>query len=166
MAWDAAMPRILRVMINDLGAAPTYADASLKEVLVVAGFQVSLELDFSQDFVCDPAAQTISPDPTLAASKDDSFVNLTCLKAACILSHGEAVVAARQAIAIKDGSSSVDLRAKFGSLAVLLQKGWCAVYDDQKLEYQAGQTRVAGAAVMGPFRTYAAFANDRGLTFR
>jgi hypothetical protein len=78
------------------------------------------------------------------------------LKAACIIDRGAASIAAKQAIRVHDGNSSIDLRgAMIGKIALLKAGGWCAVYEDAKLEYQTGQVRIAGAAIMSPFRLYA-----------
>lgn len=155
MAWQDDMTELLRVMVNDMEDTPTYTDDRLERVLAVAAFQVLQELRFSFPYVVSLANTTIMPDPTDPASKDESFVNLVALKAACIIDQGSAVVAAQRAIAVKDGGSSVDLRGVFAGKFALLEKGYCAIYKDSKKEYQAGQVRIAGAAVMGPFRLYA-----------
>jgi hypothetical protein len=154
MAWQDEMIIILRTLVSDVTAI-TYSDDTLATTLVVAGRYVSQELVFSQRYACDVVNQAITPDPSVAASRDESFINLTCYKAACFIDRGSAIIAAQQAISVKDGSSSVDLRGILEGKLKLLDKGWCAVYDDAKLEYQAGQVRIAGAAVMGPFRVYA-----------
>lgn len=155
MAWQDTMGEILRSMVDDLDDDNRkFTDERLERVLVVAAFQVSQELEFSQTFVSVFDNTEITPDPTLTATKDDSFTNLTCMKAACIIDRGSAATAASQAIAVKDGTSSIDLRGILGGKLKLLEKGWCAVYDDAKFEYQSGSVRIAGAAVMTPFRLY------------
>lgn len=156
MAWDEEMLTILRVMVNDQ-AESVYSDASLKTTLLVAAFQVNQELDFARDYTVSIMGETISPDPTLDDSRDDSFVNLACLKAACITDRGGAILAARQAIAVKDGASAIDLRGNLqGKLRLLEKGGWCAVYQDAKFEYLTNASKsIAGAAIMTPFRLYA-----------
>lgn len=166
MAWEDDMPEILRVMVNDLEDTPTYSDEKLLRVLVVAAFQVLRELTFAQTYTVNIQNQTISPDPTASATLEESFVNLVTIKAACILDRGSAVTAASRAISVRDGGSAVDLRGVFGANLKLLEKGWCAVYEQEKLAYQAGQTRVAGAAVMTPFRVYASWSGEgRSINF-
>lgn len=155
MAWQTDMTEVLRVLLGDMDDPPTYSDAKLQRVLVVAAFQVLQQLDFSYDFVTSIGEGEITPDPTDEATKDESFTNLVTVKAACIVDQGSAILAAGRAIAVRDGGSSVDLRGVFGAKLQLLQKGWCSVYEDAKLEYQAGQVRVAGAAVLTPFRLFA-----------
>lgn len=154
MAWEDDMLTMLRVLVNDQ-AETTYSESSLLKTLVVAAFQVNQELDFTYDFVVSISNETIQPDPTATATKDESFVNLTCLKAACLIDRGSAMVAANRAIAVRDGSSAIDLRGVIQSKLKLLEKGWCAVYEDAKFEYQKDQHSVAGAIVMTPFRMYA-----------
>lgn len=165
MPWDDDMVTILRVLVNDVDAK-TYSDSSLVKVLLVAAFQVGLEMSFSQQFAVDIGNESISPDPTAVATKDDSFVNLTCLKAACITDRGAAILAAKQAIAVKDGSSAIDLRGNLQGKLKLLEKGWCAVYEDAKMEYLTMQSGgIAGAAVMTPFRLYAQGGYTHGNLF-
>lgn len=156
MAWQDEMRTILRVMINDV-AEVTYTDNSLETILLVGARQVGLEMKFSQNFVSNITSTSITPDPTddVNGTRDDSYINLTCLKAACIIDRGEAKTTANQAINLVDNSSRVDLTETARAKIKLLEKGWCAVYDDAKLEYLSGQSRVAGAAVMTPFRIFA-----------
>ncbi len=161
MAWQVELIEVLRVLVNDLTETPVYSDQTLKRVLLVAGLQLSQELVFSQTYLADVVQAEFTPDPTVTASRDESFINLVCLKAACIIDRGAAATAAKQAIAVKDGSSAIDLRGVSAGKLALLAKGWCAVFEDAKLEYQSGQVRVAGAAVMTPFRT--CVSNGRGM---
>lgn len=156
MAWQTELVEIVRVLTDDLDGPYRLSDAKLVRVLCVAAFQVAREVDFSQTFSVDVSAQSISPDPTLDATKEESFSNLVCLKAACILDRGQAVTAARRCFSVRDGGSSFDNTAQVKAKLALLEKGgWCASYADAKLEYEAGQVRVAGACVMSPFRLYA-----------
>ncbi len=153
MAWEDEMVAILRVLVAD-NDSETYDDDTLEKNICVAAFQVLRELPFSQVFSVSVSDQTLSPDPTVGATKDDSFVNLVTQKAACITDRGSAMKAAGQAIAVKDGASAIDLRSIVESKLKVLKIGWCAVYDDTKLEYQSGAYGIAGACVMTPFRTY------------
>ena len=83
---------------------------------------------------------------------------MVCIKAACLIERGETRKSVGQGIAIRDGSSSIDLRGSMDGRLKLLEKGWCAVYEDTKLEYQASRNgTIAGAAIMTPFRVFAGF---------
>jgi hypothetical protein len=154
MAWDEEMLLVVRVMVNDQ-EAQTYTDDSLLRLILVAAFQVAQELPFPLDYRADVVNETLTPDPTMG-TRDESFINLVCLKAACIADRGAAILAAKQAIAVKDGTSAIDLRGNLQGKLKLLEKGWCAVYTDAKAEYLTTQSGgIAGAAVMTPFRLYA-----------
>ena len=153
MAWQDEMIPILRTLVADT-SGDGYVDATLKQTLAVAAYQVVQQLSFANEYVIRVSTQTISPDPTDDATKDDSFVNLVTQKAACIIDRGSAITAASQAIAVKDGSSAIDLRDVYKGKLSLLKQGWCAVYEDTKLEYQSGAYAIAGACVMTPFRTW------------
>lgn len=176
MAWQTEMVRLVRVMLADMSDPPLYADGRLQELLVATSQLVINELTFSRAYTPDLGSLTISPDPCdrVAGTRDDSYVNLICLKACCILERGEVRSAASQAISIRDGTSAIDLRGAMEGKLKLLDKGWCAVYEDAKLEYQMGQVRVAGACIMGPFRVFAGYSDvgyypsqtDRAAYFR
>lgn len=154
MAWQDEMTAILRTLVGDLDAT-VYTDDRLQQILVVGAFQVLRELSFTTTYSVSVGSVTLSPDPTLTATKDDSFTNLVCLKAAAITDKGSAIQATRRAISVKDGTSAIDLRGPLeGWLSLLEKGGWTAAYEKAKLEYQSGQS-VAGMAVMTPFRTYA-----------
>jgi hypothetical protein len=153
VAWQDDTVTILRVLLNDPDAA-TYSDDSLTKTVLVAAMQVKNELLFAQTYTINLSRDTLSPDPTLDATKDEAFLNLITLKAACIADKGAAALAAVQAIYVKDGASAIDLRERFkAKLALILKGGWCAAYADAKLEHQMGYGGVvAGQAVLTPFR--------------
>lgn len=157
MSWQIEMVTLLRVMINDLGGTQTYDDSRLQQAIAVGAQLIQVEMNFSQLFVPDITVPSITPDPTDRAgnTRDDSFINLCCLKTACIIERGETRKAAGQGIYIKDAGSAIDTRSQVLARLKMLDKNWCAVFDDAKLEYMAGQVRVAGAAIMSPFRLYA-----------
>lgn len=156
MAWDIDAVELLRVLINDLDAEPAYTDERLIRVLVASAFQVMRKAEFSQIFIVDIGRQTITPDPTDStnSTNDEHFVNLMCLKAACIIDTGSAIKAANTAIAGKDLNNTFDLKGVATSTLSLLEKGYCATFDATFNEYLSGDGSVS-AAVMGPFRVYA-----------
>lgn len=146
------MTELLRVMLLDFDSTK-YTDENLTRVLMVAAFQVSQELDFDNDYSVNIVGVDISPDPTDTDTRDDAFINLTCIKAACIIDRGSAAIAASQAISVRDGSSAIDLRGPLQGKLALLKDGWCKVYEDAKYEHQRGDGVIAGIAVTTPFRT-------------
>jgi len=167
LAWQDDGVTILRVLINDISeTAPTNSDDQLEQTLSIAARMVIMDLDFPISYAVDVVNVSITPDPSTGDSKNDSFVNLMAVKAACILDRGGAALSAAQAIMVKDGASQVDLRDVFKAKLALIEKGWCAVYDDMKEEFVYGQTGVTvGAAIIGPFRYFAGYEAPGSLSW-
>jgi len=154
MAWTTEMPRILRHMIDDLGDSPKYSDDRLQELILVAAQHVLSELNFAQTYTVDVDELILSPDPTIRSTREDEFINLTVIKAACILDRAEARRSAGQAIDVSSGSHKISVKGVLQGRISMLDKGWCKVYEDTKLEYQTSNTGIAGAAVLGPYRLF------------
>lgn len=155
--WELEAIEILRNIIDDAACA-VYTDARLRRLLVVAAFQVVQEASFTQTFTVDITAQTITPDPgdTDGNTRDNSLINLMCLKAACIMERGVTGTSAGKAVAGKDGFSSFDLRGVAEARLKLMQVGACKEYEKALADYQSGGSGsdiIAGAAVLSPFRT-------------
>lgn len=161
MAWQTSSIQILRVLINDLDCTPTYDDERLEKVLLVAGYQLKELLDFVNHYTIDINAGTITPDPTDSTTKDDSFVNLMCMKAACIVDRGNASLAAGNALIATEGRSSINLATVAAARQkLLLSGGWCPAYEEAILDYQANSAQTAGAAIMTPFRTMVGYGDS------
>lgn len=157
MAWQEEMTTVLRALIDDLDAT-TYTDDRLETLLTVAAFQVATTVDFPVTYVADPPNQTITPDPTISPNRDDNFINLVTIKAACIIDRGSASRVSGQAIRIKDGTSEIDLRGVPQAKMALLKQGWCATYEGEKTDYLTSQSGyTAGAAVVSPFRVFVGY---------
>lgn len=158
MSWTTETVVILRTMILDLDDSPRFQDSRLEQILLVAAFQVNVEADFTNDYSINIETSTLSPDPTDSGNRDDSFINLMTLKAACILDRGLASLAAGTAIYSKEFNSSLDLRGIAQARLNVLQKGgWCKVYEDALIDHSVNSNQVAGAAILGPFRTLAGY---------
>jgi hypothetical protein len=151
MAWESEIPLMIRHLIDDLGTTPTYTDDRLEELTILAAQLINSEVDLYITYTTDIDNLTLSPDPTVSP-RDDAFISLVALKAACIVDQSEARKAAGQGIAIQDGRSSIDLRSRSASRLTLLKEGWCKEYSRAKLEYQVTQGAMAGHAVLSPFR--------------
>lgn len=162
MSWTTEATEILRNTIDDADDTPVYSDERLHRLLLVAAFQVNLIADFVNDYTVDIETTTLDPDPTSEDDRDDSFVNLMCLKAACILERGKAFRAAGNAGLVKEFSTTVDLQGVAKARAALLAKGgFCPTFQEELETYQLDRTYVAGAAIMGPFRTIVGFNQHR-----
>ncbi len=154
ISWETDCIELLRNLINDVDEPQRFTDDRLTRVLVVAAFQLLRSADFSQTFIVDISQQLISPDPTDrdGGTNDENFVNLMCLKAACIIDSGSAILAAQKAFSVKDMVTQVDLRDVATSTLALLEKGYCADFDEILTDYLSGDGSIS-AAVMSPFRT-------------
>ena len=159
MAWDDDAIEIVRMMTDDYGATARVSDDNLLRALLVAAFQVNREVDLDTSYAINLAAQSITPSP----ATDEAFINLMTIKAACLLDRGAAITAANRAIAVRDGSSSVDLRGiAQARLEIAMRGGFCKAYQEAREDFireQAGIDRTgattAGRAVLTPFRTIA-----------
>jgi hypothetical protein len=149
MIWQDETVALLRALIWDIDeAAYRYTDDQLETVVVAAARYVAGELDFPTDFSCDPVNVRITPDPSADATRDESFVNLAVLKAACLLDRGAASLAAGNAYSARDGGTALDLRDVFKARMALAEKGWCKAYKEAADDYAAGQSGVVvGAGV-------------------
>jgi hypothetical protein len=161
MAWNQEMLIILRHMISDLATPPTYSDSRLIQLLAVAAQFVQEEVgQFQQSYSIDVVNSTITPDPTLTQDgvsvRDDSFMNLTMIKAACIIDGAAARLAAQRSVIMRDADKQIDLHFVSPAVLQVWQKGWCKNYEDTRFEYVAGNSGAAGTAIIGPFRAYAA----------
>ena len=149
MPWQNEMTLIVRHLVNDLDSTNyTFTDDRVEEAVLVSAQLASLEIDFENAYTIDVDSSALSPDPTSSSNKDDSFINLVCLKTACLLLGSEVKTNALSAMAIKDGPSSIDTRGIVANLHILHQ-GMCKNYEDATMQYKLNG--VVGPAVLGPY---------------
>jgi len=146
MPWNIDLVLMLRSLIGDLDNTK-FTDERLKQILVCGAYNVVNDADFSETYTVDVAGVTISPDPI--SESDADFTILTVYKSACILLGSEVKTEAANAISIKDGPSSIDLRGVAQNLNIMY-KDLCTKYDDLLSAYQYNNTLV-GQAVLGPY---------------
>lgn len=150
--WQDEMVTMLRYVINDIDGA-TYSDARLETALLIGARYVN-PLFANKYTISLAGSGSLTPDPY--TTNDQAFMNLTTLKTACLISTGEAKISAGQGIAIKDGSSSLDLKGVSSSKAEMM-KSYCEMYEEAKKEYLSGGNGTdgpPGAAVLGPISIY------------
>lgn len=147
MSWQNEMVVILRHLIDDV-CATVYTDPRLEETIIVAAQLVNLEVDFDKVYTIDIDSLILTPDPT-SAVRDNAFINLVVLKAACIILAGEAKANALQAIKIKDGPTEIDTGQRHKALETRVTHV-CEDFTRAKLQYVTGDGRT-GQAVMTPF---------------
>ncbi|MQF98261.1 MAG: hypothetical protein FI729_01850 [SAR202 cluster bacterium] len=150
MSWQGQISTMVRYLVDDID--PTnykYANKRVETTILVAAQFVTLQTDFNNTYTINVEQCTLSPDPTDSDTKDNAFINLTALKAACIMLGSEVRSESGNAISIKDGPSAIDLRGVASTLVTLYQD-LCKKYDQMLLDYRAGSS-VAGQAILGPY---------------
>lgn len=154
--WETELVTLLRLIIDDMDpTAYRYTDERLGIVVINSAVLVLLDLRFQTDYIINLDGGTITPDPAdkAAGTRDDTFLNLTVLRAACFIDTAETRTASKQAIDIQDGSSRISLKGTLDGRLKLLEIGPCAAYTEARDEYRAGN-RSAGQAILGPYRYY------------
>ncbi len=162
--WETEMVTMLRHMIGDLDAPLKYSDSRLQEAIIVAAQLVKSVngVTFVSTYTTDVDSLTLSPDPTETSIRDDAFINLTTMKAACMTDFGVARASGARSISFREGPSSVDLRGPMQTaLAIVKDKGgWCNVFLETLFDYRQFQTTEICHAIMGPFREYSRRGGD------
>jgi|TARA_R110000744_G_scaffold45950_1_gene101856 hypothetical protein len=149
MPWQNEMTIIVRHLVNDLDSTNyTFSDDRLEESILVSSQLSILEIDFEQTYTIEVDTSSLSPDPTNSSNKDDSFINLVSLKTAQMLIGSELKTHSLQAVAMRDGPSSIDLRGIVAGLKIL--------FDDINRRYEEAVTQyklngVVGQAILGPY---------------
>jgi hypothetical protein len=149
MAWNEEMVPMLRGILGDFAETPQYSDDRLEDMLVYAAQLIHEDIPFDLTYTITVRTSTISPDPTTPA-RDDAFINMTVLKAACMLAGAEARLAAKKGISVKDGPSSIDGKG-LAQAAQLFAEDMCKKFQRAVMEYRAGNSK-AGEAIVGPYR--------------
>lgn len=150
MSWQGQMGTIVRYLIDDVNPSNyKYSDHRIETTILVAGQLTQMSVDFGQDYNINVENCKLIPDPTDQDNEDKAFITLVCLRAACIIVGSEIRSESGNAISIKDGPSAIDLRGVTQTLTVLY-KDLCAKFDQQLLEYKAGNS-VNGQSILGPY---------------
>ena len=153
MAWQTEMTIIVRTLINDLEVIPTYSDARIEQVIAVAATYVQQEANLNTSYTIDVSTSSLSPDPT-TPNRNENFIALTCLKAACIIDQSTyRTKAATDGIRASLGSASLQVAGNLSGFKAILDQGPCAMYqqllDDNNI---AGEGAVhVVQAVLSPF---------------
>lgn len=150
MSWQGQLSTVVRYLIDDVDSdSYTFSPHRIETSILVSAQLAVMNIDFANDYTINVETCSLSPDPTETATKDEAFITLVCLKTACIIIGGQIRSESGNAISIKDGPSSIDLRGVTGTLSVLY-KDLCASYEQLLLDYRAGNS-VAGHAILGPY---------------
>lgn len=148
MSWQNEMVRIVRYLIDDIDST-SYDDCRLEETLLVSAQLQSSAIDFNNDYTVDVDNLLLSPDPTETTPKDDWFINIVCVQAACIILNSEAKTLAAQAYLIKDGPSSIEMGGAYRAIKSIA-KDMCCKLSQMIMQYKAGDS-VGGLAILTPY---------------
>lgn len=149
--WDTEMPLILRHIIDDIDDPVKYNDLRLQQLLLASAQLIQSDHPFQNYYSTNIETVTISPDPTVSP-RDDPFINLTILKAACLLSGSKLLKSSFQAMYVREASYSFDSRGVFSGQQ-FTAKTWCDAYNEAKWQY-ISSNMVPGEAIIGPYRTF------------
>ena len=124
MSWQGQMSTIVRHLINDVDATSyKFSTERIETTILVAAQLTTMNVDFNNTYTLNVEQCQLSPDPTDTATLDAAFITLISLRAACIIIGSEIRSESGNAISIKDGPSSIDLRGVTNTLIILIQ-GW------------------------------------------
>jgi hypothetical protein len=144
------MTTIVRHLVNDVDSSSyTFSTDRLETTILVAAQLMIMNVDFNNTYDINVETSTLSPDPTDTDTKDDPFIALACLRAACIIVGSEIRKESGNAISIKDGPSAIDLRGVTSTLIVIYQD-LCKKYEEALLDYRAGNS-VSGQSILVPY---------------
>jgi hypothetical protein len=150
MAWQTEITTIVRYLINDFESPQTYTDAKLQTAVVIASHLMLEDISFPRVYNIDIGATGISPDPT-SDTRDNAFINLAALKAACLVDNWAFRSKLPTAgIAIRTGPESIDTRGVLAAYQFLQQNGACKAFEQAKWEYESGNM-TPGRAILAPF---------------
>lgn len=152
MSWQTEMTTLLRFLVYDLDDVPTYTDEKLQQAITVAAQLLQNEINFRQAYTVNIGGPTISPDPTDSSLlRDDSFINLVTMKAACLIDDWTLRVKLPTAgISMRSGPEALDTRGVASVYQYLKDNGYCKAFEEAKKEYVFGNN-CPGRAILGPF---------------
>lgn len=140
MVWEYEVIEGTRIILGDLDSPFTYADERLERIAIVSAVQVINEMDFDNTYVVDVSKCSITPDPadlTVVNPKDNIFMALVSLKAACLIVNADLKkYATLGGLMVKDGPSSLDTKMLFTN-QLALAKRFAEDYNYLKFNYKS-----------------------------
>lgn len=150
--WQTELIELVRALIFDLSDSPDYTDSELTRVIIAAALNVRASAQFVYNYTIDVSEQSITPDPSATATKDNSFLNLIALRAACFLGISKSRIQIAQAVAVRDDKNLYDFRDVAKHAIVMATKGYCEEYKAALNKYQIDYSGEYARAVLSPFR--------------
>lgn len=149
MSWQTEIPIIVRTLVNDLGDQPVYSDDRVLQVIAVAAKYVQFDVVLEHSYSVDVANPNISPDPT--EDRDEIFISLVSLKAACIIDQSTLrTKAASEGIRAALGPASLSVAGNLEGWKMIIDKGPCAAYDELTSHWDVAQATTA-VGILSPF---------------
>ena len=147
--WQDEMVPMLRIIINDVGAAPTYTDGRLETILVVAAHLIQTEISYSNTYVIKISDTTITPDPYTAG--DTTFMNFTVMKSACLVDQSTfRTEALRAGVKARLGDAVLETMDRLSGFKELLNNGPCQAFEAMKDDFLFGSGDIC-KAILSPF---------------
>jgi hypothetical protein len=149
MSWNTEIPIIIRTLINDLEDPPMYSDERLLQSITVAAKYVQFDVVLQHQYDVNISAGTISPDPT--EDKDEIFIALLSLKAACIVDQSTfRTKAATEGVRAALGPAQLSVAGSLNGWKTILDKGPCALYEELTSHWDV-KDAAAVAVILSPF---------------
>jgi hypothetical protein len=149
MSWQIEIPIIVRTLINDLGDTPVYSDERIQQTIAVAAKYVQFDVVLDHKYNIDVANPNISPDPT--SDRDEIFISLVSLKAACIIDQSALrTKAALEGIRAALGPASLSVAGQSAAWKTIIEHGPCALYEELTSHWDVKEA-TAIRAVLSPF---------------
>jgi hypothetical protein len=148
-SWQLEIPIMVRTLINDLSATPTYSDERLLQIITVAARYVQFDVVLDQSYDINVVVPAITPDPTI--DNDSIFISLVSLKSACIVDQSVLrTKAALEGIRAALGPAQLSVAGSLAGLRMIIEEGPCAAYD-QLVSHWDVKEATAIRAILSPF---------------
>jgi len=149
MSWQNELTVIVRTLINDIEEPYEYSDSRIQQVLAVAAKYVQFDVNLDHVYQVDVTNADISPDPTI--DKDDTFISIVCLKAACIIDQGTfRTKAALEGIRTALGPASIGFSGSLSGWSAIISHGACGLYEEPTSHWDV-KNADAVRAILSPF---------------
>jgi hypothetical protein len=151
MYWEVEIPIIVRNLINDLDASPTYSDDRINQLAVVAARYVLGEVNLDTEYNIDIVNTTMVPDPSDPSSRDTDFVGFVALKAACLLDQSTfRTKAVNEGISASLGPARLSVGGNLSGFKTILEMGPCGTYEQLVMDHNIGNISTV-RAILSPF---------------
>jgi len=151
MYWQVEIPILVRNLINDLEATPTYSDDRINRLAVVAARYVVSEVNLNSEYNIDIINTTITPDPSNPESRDTDFVGFIALKSACLLDQSTfRTRAVNEGISAALGPAKLTVGGNLSGFKTILDVGPCKTYEQLVIDHNIGDISTV-RAVLSPF---------------